>query len=68
MLSSVTYRMRISSTAETTAENMIYALQEHPVGSDTGSSKNTEPGPEIGMTFYSIKIFTEITCLAISLI
>ena len=60
MLSSVTYRMRISSTADTTAENMMYALQEqeHPVGSDTGSSKNTEPGPEIGMTFYLILIVT----------
>ena len=54
MLSSVTYRMRKSSTAESTAENIMYSLQEHPVGSDTGSSKNTEPGPEIGMTFYSI--------------
>ena len=67
MLSSVTYRMRISSTAEATAENMMYTLQEHPVGSDTGSSKNTEPGPEIGVTFYSIKIFTNVTCLAKSL-
>jgi hypothetical protein len=56
MLSSVTYRMRKPSTAESTAENMMYALQDHPVGSDTGSSKNTEPGPEIGTTFHSSKL------------
>jgi hypothetical protein len=57
MLSSVTYRMRKPSTSESTAENMMmYTLQDHPVGSDTGSSKNTEPGPEIGTSFHSSKL------------
>jgi hypothetical protein len=48
MLSAITYRMRIPPIAVSTPDNSTYVSEETSVGSDTGSSRNSEPGPEIG--------------------
>jgi hypothetical protein len=48
MLSAITYRMRIPSIAVSATDNSTYVSEDTSVGSDTGSSRNSEPGPEIG--------------------